>query len=1775
MSDPLVASPERTRADTIGRVVWALVKHGARETTGRSIHLLAGLRPEHLAGVSRTIPLDVKDKTLLAIRKDIDEELTNSLPHEHLTDRAAVHFRNSDEADIILFAASDSERETIGASLNPVSRIDRNSLQQMPDLWRDEILSSLPDGNSSDDRRAWIENVLKGLNRSGIAKELDQFAEFVRLLASRPELPWDERIRLGMSAFKLPINCTGPIPGVDDSRPNRAEAFRKLFAAAERETSGYPYLVDPSGNPLDLGALESTIEESGLAETYPDAIAAIRALLHDAPHLKPGDWRSSQETFCNSVDWKVVGSHIFKARKKTRSKTLEERTRGFIESEYGNEFSSEDEQYLDNLRDGETNPEDDAAFFKNWQDRILGKGRRPLYEAWRKKLVPDEIHETDLQVAILRGVENLVAKHEDDGTGSLKGARVRLTTRNADSKSTWSALDARVYALFRLEGRLLQSVLAPHVEFKLGLWLDPGAINDARDQRRRDSRQVSLELSLIPREASEPSAAVRVYWEPVRSGHARIALAWPEDIQALYRSIGDHDIRVCQEAFGLKPSGESGTLAVNLSDTATFVDVTGREHGRTADPVERPREDDFFGRVSRALAAHRDSLVIDTNAMAEVVSALDTFRSAFEKAVKTIHDEPEIAFLSDVMDRQAALFGEVCQVARRWLHGVSDTRTTTLREIAEFGIATTGVDIEAAIIPAWHPLRLFERKSKAVDLSNFIGAVLAHGNLSSESITRSFADRAETYSNWYFPEALNVGFRTFATISHCGGYSFAVPGESSEVVSNELESTATVAAREYAAVADSYLALNPHEEGNFSTAIFNADTVALPSLVAEALEQRMQREHRLRCSLLITHDDSGRMRQIFAQQNALLRSQPVDEITEGFLSRLRVGVGGGESNVPEHGRPKIDIVLLHEAFRRDAEVVWGFHDSASGELSHEIDFRNALMPRRKANHTGAYAPKMVERSLSPSSPPRSCAQFLDLCHAVHRDERFIPDGKRASPARRLNWKSDDVRKKIARAHRLGEWVVSVDSMANRRMLSDSGVKIIRDIARIDSKMRVLVSSQEPSNALVRHIEEMFLQMEDAHLHQNSRNLARDVVGRVVEVCGKKILGSARSRITAREVVGLAAATALSEIDLERSGAKPIWYSLDDYSGFLGLSGKMADTLALTVKQSDSGRFLIEMTVVEAKCVAEESEAQAAKSSREQASSTLKTLQENFARQRGAVAREPWGLALIKLLNLRPDHVRFFEDLGLIDRFYDDLAVGNVDYRIAGKSVIVVHDDVSSDQEMQAIVASNDDAVWQYRIGQRALGRLLPYLHKSIPTELPTVPSPDGAAPQSIVEPPKEQSVAHPTNLASKDEAHHSPTASIESTRSDKTIGPPVSDNPAIPPRVIAMLHEIASANRSRRDQGALANDPAKTAAKLRAAIVEFGMTATLATPATTCTPNGILVHFRGHATLTVPKLEKRLIDLRTTHGLDVTDIRPGLGQISIFVASPKRQVVDLAQTWLDTEWPTTAPGRLANFLLGLREDNGAALWLNLQGAHGGNEEHMPHTLIAGETGSGKGVLTQNLLLQMIVFNSPSELKLFVIDPKHGVDFQWIADAPHLDRPLITTQEESVQALQDAFEEMERRYEIFNENHVAKLSDYNAKVDSPKKLPLVLVVHDEMADWMVVDKYRKAVSECLRRLSAKARAAGIHIVMITQRASQEAIPPMIRDNLGNRLCLRVSTEAGSRLALGMRGAERLLGKGHVAARLAGDKPVDSEAFIAQVPFATTEDLEHIARTASER
>jgi S-DNA-T family DNA segregation ATPase FtsK/SpoIIIE len=179
----------------------------------------------------------------------------------------------------------------------------------------------------------------------------------------------------------------------------------------------------------------------------------------------------------------------------------------------------------------------------------------------------------------------------------------------------------------------------------------------------------------------------------------------------------------------------------------------------------------------------------------------------------------------------------------------------------------------------------------------------------------------------------------------------------------------------------------------------------------------------------------------------------------------------------------------------------------------------------------------------------------------------------------------------------------------------------------------------------------------------------------------------------------------------------------------------------------------------------------------------------------------------------------------------------------------------------------------------------------------------------------------------------------------------------------------------------------------------------------------------------------------------------------------------------------------------------------------------------------------------------------------GVDYFSLEHLPHLSEPVITTQERALEVLTGLVAEMDRRYRLFAGPRVNKLAVFNERVGQAERLPWLVVVHDEFADWMQTEDYRDQVTALVNRLSVKARAAGIHLIFAAQRPDVSVMPMQLRDNLGNRLILRVEAEGTSEFTLNERGAERLLGRGHIACRLQGE-----EIQLAQVPWMSPDDTE---------
>lgn len=234
---------------------------------------------------------------------------------------------------------------------------------------------------------------------------------------------------------------------------------------------------------------------------------------------------------------------------------------------------------------------------------------------------------------------------------------------------------------------------------------------------------------------------------------------------------------------------------------------------------------------------------------------------------------------------------------------------------------------------------------------------------------------------------------------------------------------------------------------------------------------------------------------------------------------------------------------------------------------------------------------------------------------------------------------------------------------------------------------------------------------------------------------------------------------------------------------------------------------------------------------------------------------------------------------------------------------------------------------------------------------------------------------------------------------------------------------------------------------------------------------------------------------------------------------------------------------------------------------------MPHLLVAGATGSGKSVFMNVMIINYLLRTSPDELKMLLIDPKK-VEFAPFTEIPHLIAPVISDSAEASRALKVIVGMMENRYEVFSNLRVRNITAYNELIikkpqDNLELMPWILVVIDELADLMIVAG--KEVEGSIQRITQLARAAGIHLVVATQRPSTDVITGIIKANIPSRIAFEVSNGIDSRTILDQVGAERLLGKGDMLFYPVGE-PAPMRV---QGSFISDDEVHRIAKAAADK
>lgn len=360
---------------------------------------------------------------------------------------------------------------------------------------------------------------------------------------------------------------------------------------------------------------------------------------------------------------------------------------------------------------------------------------------------------------------------------------------------------------------------------------------------------------------------------------------------------------------------------------------------------------------------------------------------------------------------------------------------------------------------------------------------------------------------------------------------------------------------------------------------------------------------------------------------------------------------------------------------------------------------------------------------------------------------------------------------------------------------------------------------------------------------------------------------------------------------------------------------------------------------------------------------------------------------------------------------------------------------------------------------------------------------------------------------------------------ENMMNPPLGDY-HLPP--LSLLHNVVN-----KKQGENKNHAVESAERLTAVLNEFGVHASINN--ISIGPSITKYELKLETGTRVNKIMSLQDDIKLA--LAAKDIRieapiPGKPAVGVEIPNLVSSMVSFKEVFKNM--PEKYKDNKLVVPLG-KDVNGQVIYAELN--------KMPHLLIAGATGSGKSVCVNTIISSILMRAKPDEVKLILVDPKK-VELSNYNGVPHLLAPVVTDPKKAAATLRETVSEMERRYDLFAGANVRKIETYNQYVEKKnqendkehqlEKLPYIVVILDEVADLMMVAS--KDVEDCIMRIAQLARAAGIHLIVATQRPSTDIITGVIKANIPSRIAFAVSSSIDSRTILDCTGAEKLLGKG---------------------------------------
>ena len=935
-------------------------------------------------------------------------------------------------------------------------------------------------------------------------------------------------------------------------------------------------------------------------------------------------------------------------------------------------------------------------------------------------------------------------------------------------------------------------------------------------------------------------------------------------------------------------------------------------------------------------------------------------------------------------------------------------------------------------------------------------------------------------------------------------------------------------------------------------------------------------EEDTRCQIILRHRNGTKLRELYEKiiesSGADVDSFVSSEAAKDFMARLRIGIMADQALVPDpKDGPPADIVFLQDVIARHAGLEWYPETCVAVDTA---NFIPARWSRRRPSPTDDM--KSVVYLCCPVQTTAGWSFITALTTFLKGDWDGVAS-KRLLPARKLDFNDPQTASIFREIHNLGNWVVNYDELLDRRQLLNQSVKVIRYKQGATQGRNILISSTASLSLLrsmvLGRVKDLNLELDD---HQ-CRELTERFINDANEISGDIVLRAAKRGRNASELMGVVLSRYLIRQELG-TNRRLGWYFLDDYAEWLGQrEEQIADILALSPERTRDGGLQLDVIIAESKYIDHGGLATKRKESQKQLRDTVRRIHDAIFGDPKRLDRDLW---LSRFSDLMLNGIQFPAnfpiDLATWRRAVRD---GECSIHMRGYSHVFVSGPSDAPECSDFVAVAEAEQSWQEVFSRARLREVVAsYRKDSNPIAIrKTIAGEDIWTARTyripskriqIVQRPRDDEQSPADDAAPSRVPPSIQPASV--TAAPKPTSPPAkSASPAATASVSQSSAAVTSiwayqkvgeliANYSGGTQDSAEDEEwlKQVEGRCKGALQQFQLQSKLLTKA--LTPNSALLKFQGSANLTVEQVIKRRSQFLTTHGLNVISVRAEPGIVSIAIARPHRRILHLPEVW--KAWSPDCSQGNHSLLIGVKEEDSSLLFLS-------PKSNAPHTLIAGSTGSGKSVLMQNIVLGIGCTNTSEQAKIVLIDPKLGVDYFAFEDLPHLQDGIIDDQDKAIEKLEELVGEMNRRYTVLKANRVANIFDLHNKSDASERFPFLWIIHDEFAEWMMTEGYADAVSNIVSRLGVKARAAGISLVFAAQRPDANVMPMQLRSNLGNRLVLRVDGEGTSEIVLGEKGAERLLGKGHMAAKLEGEPAL----IYAQVPLIKPETLEAMVGT----